>query len=326
MVVGANPEQMIAQGFKPVGRDFPVFLHPKTHEEYALARTERKTAKGHQGFTFHADETVTLEEDLSRRDLTINAIAQDTQGHRIDPFQGQADLQNRILRHVSPAFKEDPLRILRVARFRAYLGAFDFIIAPETLRLMQSMVAENMITELSDERVWQEILKALKTDYPERFFITLQEINLLPTLFPHLTQKGIDALIRAKAISTDPEIRFSALAHEGPYLRSAPKAFSDLRDLSARHFETAMHFSTLNPPSQLALLKNLDALRREDRFDQWLTACHAIRADFPRVLLITALGKLKGINRQAIAKQQHSTHDIQDAIRAAEIIALQTST
>ncbi len=322
MVVGANPEQMLAQGFKPVGRDFPVFLHPKTHEEYALARTERKTAKGHQGFTFHADETVTLEADLSRRDLTINAMAQDESGQLIDPFHGQADLQNRILRHVSPAFSEDPLRILRAARLRAYLGRFDFQIAPETLHLMQDMVMQNAIAELSDERIWQEILKALDTDYPELFFKTLQEINLLSVLFPQLSAAGMAALIRAKTLTTDPVIRYAAVAHEGPYLRVSPKAFAELRDLVEKYFPAGLIFPQLTPTLQLDLFKNLDFLRREERLHQWVKACLAIAAHFPESALNHALKRLKQIDRRSIALAYRNPKEIQAKIYTTELNAL----
>ena len=325
MVVGSNPQEMLAQGFKPVGRDFPVFLHPKTHDEYALARTERKTAKGHQGFTFHADETVTLEEDLSRRDLTINAIAQDESGQLIDPFHGQHDLQKRILRHVSPAFSEDPLRILRVARFCAYLGAFSFQIAPETLNLMQAMVAQNAIAELSDERIWQEILKALNSQYPELFFITLEKINALTALFPKFTHKGIEALIRAKKISQDPIVRFAAATHEGSYLRVAPNAFMELRSLAEKYLEPAIQFTEMTPSLQLALFKHLDFLRREERFEQWIQTGLSISDHFPKAALYAALNKLKNIDRKSIAQQSNTPHEIHQAIAEAELQCLQTS-
>ena len=324
LVVGSSPQEMLAKGFKPVGRDFPVFLHPKTHDEYALARTERKTAKGHQGFTFHADETVTLEEDLSRRDLTINAIAQDESGKLTDPFQGQQDLQKRILRHVSPAFSEDPLRILRVARFRAYLGSFNFQIAAETLQLMRDMVAQNAMAELSDERVWQEVLKALNTDHPELFFITLQDINALEGLFPKLSNHGIAALVCAKKISPDTCIRYAAAAYEGPVLRVIPKAFAELRDLVEKYWQPGLQFTQLTPSQQLDLFKHLDFLRREERFHQWIQACLAITADFPESALMLALKKLKGIDRKAIAKQFSKPTEIHHAIAQAELNCLQT--
>ncbi len=167
VVVGATVEEMLALGYRQVGRDFPVFLHPETSEEYALARTERKTGPGHQGFTVHADPSVTLEEDLIRRDLTVNAMARSVAGELIDPFGGQRDLADRILRHVSDAFREDPLRVFRVARFTAVLH--EFRVAAETRALMQSMAAADALSELSAERVWAELVKALMAEKPERF-------------------------------------------------------------------------------------------------------------------------------------------------------------
>ena len=184
VVVGATPEQMQAKGYKPVGRDFPVFLHPTTHEEYALARTERKTAPGYAGFVFHAAPDVTLEQDLARRDLTINAIAQDASGELIDPHGGQHDLQQLIFRHVSPAFAEDPVRILRVARFAARFA--DFTLASETLELMRQMVAAGEVDALVPERVWQEVSRGLMEAMPSRMFQMLRDCGALPRLFPEL--------------------------------------------------------------------------------------------------------------------------------------------
>jgi tRNA nucleotidyltransferase (CCA-adding enzyme) len=184
VVVGSSPQDMLDEGFQPVGRDFPVFLHPKTHEEYALARTERKTAKGYHGFAFQADENVTLEQDLSRRDLTMNAIAQDADGTFIDPYQGQQDIEQKILRHVSYAFTEDPVRILRVARFAARFS--DFSIAPETMTLMQHMVTAGEADSLVAERVWQEIAKGLMETKPSRMFEVLRETGALKILLPEL--------------------------------------------------------------------------------------------------------------------------------------------
>lgn len=192
VVVGATPEQMAARGFVPVGKDFPVFLHPETHEEYALARTERKSGRGYKGFTVHTSPDVTLEEDLARRDLTINAIAAnagwrgaaDGQPGLIDPFGGQRDLQARRLRHVTEAFREDPVRILRVARFAARFH--DFSVAPETLALMRDMVAEGEADHLVAERVWQELARGLMEDHPERMFAVLRECGALRVVLPEV--------------------------------------------------------------------------------------------------------------------------------------------
>lgn len=184
VVVGATPEQMVALGYLPVGRDFPVFLHPKTREEYALARTERKTAPGYKGFEFHAAPDVTLEEDLVRRDLTINAIAMAEDGRLIDPFGGQNDLRSRVLRHVSLAFEEDPVRILRVARFAARFT--DFSIAAETMALMKKMVESGEVDALVPERVWQEISRGLMEGKPSRMFLVLRESGALNRILPEL--------------------------------------------------------------------------------------------------------------------------------------------
>lgn len=184
VVVGSTPEAMLAAGFKPVGKDFPVFLHPETRDEYALARTERKTAKGYKGFAIHASPEVTLEQDLARRDLTINAIAKTDNGQLIDPFNGVADIQSKTLRHVSEAFAEDPVRILRVARFSARL--VDFNVAPETMALMRQMVDAGEVDALVAERVWQELAKGLMEAKPSRMFEVLRACGALQKILPEL--------------------------------------------------------------------------------------------------------------------------------------------
>jgi tRNA nucleotidyltransferase (CCA-adding enzyme) len=229
VVVGSTPEAMIAQGFQAVGKDFPVFLHPKTHEEYALARTERKTAPGYKGFVVHAAPNVTLEEDLARRDLTINAIAQSEDGSLIDPFHGQDDLKNKVLRHVSPAFVEDPVRVLRIARFAARFG---FTIADETLILIKNMVAAKELDYLVPERVWQELEKALTTTQPSLFFMALREAGALKSLFPEVDRlfgvpqvpkwhpevdTGVHVMMvidQAAKLTDDIAVRFAALCHD----------------------------------------------------------------------------------------------------------------
>lgn len=229
VVVGASPEEMLSQGFRPVGKDFPVFLHPKTQEEYALARTERKNGRGYHGFSFHAAPDVTLEQDLARRDLTINAIAEDNDGKLIDPFDGQSDIKNRILRHVSPAFVEDPVRVLRIARFAARFG---FSIAEETQQLIRQMVDNGELEFLVPERVWQELSKALLTEQPSLFFTSLREVGALQTLFPDVARlfgvpqnpkwhpeidTGIHVMMvldQAARLSEDLSVRFAALCHD----------------------------------------------------------------------------------------------------------------
>jgi len=184
VVVGATPEQMAAAGYKPVGKDFPVFLHPQTREEYALARTERKTAPGYRGFVFHADANVTIEEDLARRDLTINAVARAENGTYIDPYRGREDLADKVLRHVSPAFVEDPVRVLRVARFAARFA--DFSIADETMALMRTMADNGEVDHLVPERVWQELARGLMEAKPSRMFEVLRACGALRKILPEL--------------------------------------------------------------------------------------------------------------------------------------------
>jgi len=186
VVVGALPEELLALGYKPVGKDFPVFLHPRTGEEYALARTERKTGRGYHGFVFQADATVTLEQDLARRDLTINAIAQDEHGVLTDPYHGVRDIEARVLRHVSPAFVEDPVRVLRVARFAARFAPLGFSVADETMALMRQMVRDGEVDHLVAERVWAETRKALGEPQPSAFLRVLRACGALAVLFPEI--------------------------------------------------------------------------------------------------------------------------------------------
>ena len=232
VVLGETPDSMLSQGFRQVGKDFPVFLHPKSQEEYALARTERKTAPGYTGFILHATPEVTLEEDLLRRDLTINAIAMAPDGQLIDPFGGQQDLTNRVFRHISPAFSEDPVRILRIARFAARFKHLGFTSAKETQALMADMVKSGEVDALVPERIWAELFKALKEPSPAAFFHTLRACNALERIIPEINalfgvpqpekyhpeiDTGIHSLLcidQATILSNTPEIRFAALTHD----------------------------------------------------------------------------------------------------------------
>ncbi len=232
VVVGASVDEMLERGFTPVGKDFPVFLHPETHEEYALARTERKTGKGYHGFAFHADKEVTLEKDLIRRDLTINAIAEDEQGNLYDPYHGVQDIKDRVLRHVSPSFVEDPLRVLRVARFAARYADYGFTIADETMAMMQCLVEHDEMEALVAERVWQEVEKALSDHHPRIFFEVLCQCGALARLFPEVDRlfgvpqskqwhpeidTGIHTMMvleQAERLSDKATVRFAALVHD----------------------------------------------------------------------------------------------------------------
>lgn len=232
VVVGTTPQQMLDEGYEQVGKDFPVFLHPQTHEEYALARTERKSGQGYTGFTCYSAPDVTLEQDLLRRDLTINAIAQDENGEIIDPYNGLADLERRLLRHVSPAFNEDPLRVLRVARFAARYAHLSFQIAPETLALMREITDNGEIAHLTAERVWKETENALTSRNPQVFFAVLRECGALKVLFPEIDalygvpapakwhpeiDTGIHTLMTlsiAAQLSPEVDVRFATLCHD----------------------------------------------------------------------------------------------------------------
>jgi tRNA nucleotidyltransferase (CCA-adding enzyme) len=232
VVIGETNESMLRRGFRPVGKDFPVFLHPDSHEEYALARTERKTAPGYKGFAVNAAPDVTLEQDLLRRDLTINAMAMTADGQLVDPYGGRADLEKRILRHVSPAFAEDPVRILRIARFAARYQPLGFTIAPETVALMRQMVAAGEADFLVPERVWAELAKALKEPCPAAFFRALRECGALAAVFPEIDRlfgvpqpekhhpeidTGVHTLMcleQAARLSGKAVVRFAALTHD----------------------------------------------------------------------------------------------------------------
>lgn len=247
VVVGATPEHLLRQKFRRVGKDFPVFLHPETNEEYALARTERKSGSGYYGFECDFSTSVTLEEDLARRDLTINAIAMDEHGNLIDPYHGQRDIQDRILRHVSPAFVEDPVRVLRVARFAARFYSLGFRLAEETRALMYSMVTRGELAHLVPERVWQEMQRSLTEKNPEQFILTLRACDALRVVLPELNalfgvpnpvqyhleiDSGVHTLMvlqAAAALSTDPVTRFAALVHD------LGKAVTPIREWPKHH-------------------------------------------------------------------------------------------
>lgn len=321
VVVGANPDEMLSKGFRQVGKDFPVFLHPETQEEYALARTERKTAPGYKGFKVHASPQVTLEQDLQRRDLTVNAIAQDENGNLIDPFNGQGDLKNKILRHVSDAFIEDPVRILRIARFSARFGKLQFSIAAETTALMKKMVANGEVDELVAERVWAELNKALKEPAPQYFFQTLNESGALQKLFPEEDnlQLGLTTLEQACKLSEDSIIRFSCwVYHLGQEKIKAlcqrlhiPNDYQDLALLLVQHHTTFHTAIELTPTKILETLKTLDGFRRPQRFETFLIAAEAISRSMPgheswphpqREYLYTALVTAQKISAKDLTK------------------------
>ena len=338
VVVGATPEEMIALGYRPVGKDFPVFLHPETHEEYALARTERKTGRGYHGFQFHTAPDVTLEQDLERRDLTINAMARDENGTLVDPFNGAEDLSAGILRHVSPAFAEDPVRILRLARFAARFG---FDIAPETADLVREMVREGEADALVPERVWQELARGLMENEPSRLFEVLHDSGALERVAPELAalfgdaerrQRSLDALDRAAAAGAPLEVRFAALTRElDPYAVDAlsarlklPAAVRDLSFLASRHANTIADAESLTAEGLLELMNSSDAWRRAERFSDLLKAA---LANEPQRTAITrriesARDAAAAVDAGAIARKSSEPEAIREQLNAARLDAI----
>lgn len=285
VVVGSSPEEMQQLGYRAVGRDFPVFLHPATHEEYALARRERKVGPGYRGFSTQFSGDVTLEQDLQRRDLTINAMARDAQGAIIDPFGGQRDLAARVLRHVSDAFVEDPVRILRIARFAARFAGLGFTVAPETLALLRRMVENGEVRALVPERLWRELARALAEPAPEAALDLLQACGALAVLLPELRwdERARGALRAAVAASADASVRFAALLGATPEAAVAalcerlrvPTEFFELATLNARWGARLLEAGNGSADAILGLLEQLDAFRRADRFERLLQAAEA---------------------------------------------------
>jgi tRNA nucleotidyltransferase (CCA-adding enzyme) len=341
VVVGSTPEELIALGYRPVGRDFPVFLHPDTHEEYALARTERKTARGYHGFDFYAASDVTLEQDLERRDLTINAMARDEDGVLVDPFNGAEDLSAGILRHVSPAFAEDPVRILRVARFVARFG---FDIAPETHELMREMVRAGEADALVPERVWQELARGLMEAEPSRMFEVLHECGALGRIAPEIAALFEDsaqaeaalAALDATARDAAPiEVRFAALVRTlDPYAIDAlaqrlklPAAVRDLALLAGRHANVIADAEALPAESILELLNATDAWRRPGRFEQLIQA--AVAGEAQTDASVRKLGRAyeaaAAVDAGALAKATPKGEAIRDRVNAARLEAIRAA-
>ena len=300
VVIGANPEAMQSKGYKAVGKDFPVFLHPESKEEYALARTERKKGRGYHGFEVHASPDITLEEDLLRRDLTINAIAKSESGEIIDPYGGQEDLNNKVLRHVSAAFGEDPLRVLRVARFAAKFHHLGFSIAEETKQLMRHIVTTREILELSPERIWQETQKALTMPSPEQYFLELHKANALSQTHasindefsnPNTQPHGLASLHKLAEHETDACMRLTALLG-GLYFHETeagqqdiqafceklivPRTCKELLLLTVSTQQQCHQVFELNEVELLVLLRSLDAKRKPERFAKLLQVCSAV--------------------------------------------------
>lgn len=300
VVIGASPEEMESKGYKAVGKDFPVFLHPESKEEYALARTERKKGRGYYGFEVHTSPNVTLEEDLLRRDLTINAIAKSDTGNIIDPYGGQQDLENKVLRHVSAAFSEDPLRVLRVARFAAKFHHLGFSVAKETRQLMRHIVTTREILELSPERIWQETQKALSMPSPEEYFLVLHSVNALSQTHssindafsnPNAQPHGLAALRNLAVNEADASMRLAALIC-GLYFDDSekgyqdaltlceklilPKVYKELLLLSVSMQQKCHKVFELDEKLLLKLLRSLDTKRKPERFTKLLQVCSVV--------------------------------------------------
>ncbi|MBV9575251.1 MAG: multifunctional CCA tRNA nucleotidyl transferase/2'3'-cyclic phosphodiesterase/2'nucleotidase/phosphatase [Gammaproteobacteria bacterium] len=296
VVVGATTAEMLKLGYRQVGKEFPVFLHPQTNEEYALARMERKVKPGYKGFTFDTSPHVSVEEDLLRRDLTINAMAIDLETEQlIDPYGGQQDIQAKMLRHVSSAFAEDPVRLLRVGRFLARFSYLGFQVAPETLALMRDMAEAGEVDALVAERVWKELERSLGEKNPEKFFVILAKTHALKILFPalHVDGAGIKALKSAATLTSDTLVRFAALLHALPETETnntetkkiiatlchryrVPNAYQELAQLTALHYQKALAAKTLSAQALVQLFNTLDIFRREERFNKFLLSCLAI--------------------------------------------------
>lgn len=337
VVVGSTPEQMIAAGFTPVGKDFPVFLHPQTHAEYALARTERKSAPGYHGFVFHCAPDVTIEQDLARRDLTINAmaIAEDAPHQIIDPFGGQRDLTTKVFRHVSEAFVEDPVRILRVARFAARLTAFT--VAPETIQLMRSMVQSGEVDALVPERVWQEIARGLMEQQPSRMLVVLNEAHALARILPKIdankrtrqtvdaaAQHGFSLAVRWAVLcaATDP----APLCHR----LKVPTEVRDIALLTFREHSTVQNALALSSEEIVQLLERCDAFRRPARLTQLVEAVRCLHDEtsFPqqayldRVLKAAQTVPTGEIAQATQQRFPNQPQQIAQAIFAARVAAL----
>lgn len=338
VVVGASSKDMLEAGYFQVGKDFPVFLHPKTGEEYALARMERKIKPGYKGFTVESNPSVTLEDDLIRRDLTINAMAEAPDGSIIDPHGGRNDLDAKLLRHVSPAFTEDPVRILRIGRFLARFAHLGFSIAPDTFELMREMVKAGEVNALVAERVWKEFERALSENQPAAFFYVLQECNALPILFPGLGlhSYGMTALQESTKLSTKPSIRLAALLHDlqggKPAIAALcrryriPNAPRELATMTAVHYTSFLKLTEMKPSVLLDLFYILDIFRREERFHDFLITMQAIatahQQSFPANWVHDAAHAVKEGDVQKVVTAGYTGYDLAKQLKLMRLDAL----
>lgn len=338
VVVGATPEQMIQKGFVPVGQDFPVFLHPVTHAEYALARTERKVSPGYKGFVFHADPEVTLEQDLARRDLTINAMARLADdngfpvGEVIDPYGGQEDLQAHLFRHVSDSYSEDPVRLLRLARFAAHFP--DFQIHPTTLDLLKKMKDAGELEALVKERVWQEISRGLMSSYPARMFEALTEIEVLDQFFPKLLQKNSNKFVvlnKAAQLNFNLAQRYAILTagldiqviQQWASMWGIP---SECKEYAVLTFELSTRLTqSSNAENLLDLLDRVDVWRKPERFNELMDVTNLLSSPIKPLVAAYELAKQVDVSQivQQVGEQGSSTGAlIKQAIHQARILAI----
>jgi tRNA nucleotidyltransferase (CCA-adding enzyme) len=333
VVVGASPAEMERLGYRAIGREFPVFLHPESKEEYALARLERKTGPGYRGFVTEFSPAVTLEQDLQRRDLTINAMARGADDALIDPYGGRDDLSRRLLRHVSNAFSEDPVRVLRVARFAARFAPLGFTVAEDTCALMRRMVEQGEVAALVAERVWREMERALGEASPAQFFDTLADCGALPVVLPELHWSAADreALRAAVALSAETQVRFAALAAGTPVsdietlcrrLR-VPARHAELATLSARLQPRIAGAAELDADALLTLLEAADALRRPERFERLLQACEARGSPLEALArLRAAVNSVAAVTLEESQLRALSGPAIATALRAERLVQL----
>ena len=348
VVVGASPDDLLNLGYTQVGKDFPVFLHPQSKQEYALARTERKSGHGYKGFKVYAAADVTLEQDLQRRDLTINAIAKAEDGQLIDPYGGQADLNNRLLKHVSEAFSEDPLRVIRLARFHAHLHHLGFNIAAETKQLAKHLVSSGELATLAKERIWQETHKALQSHSPWVFFTTLMELGALEPLAPPLAKlltgkKNPLAIFQAACKTlTDPADRLAILLHglNKPQLEKLnqqlmlPKQFAQLCLQLSMHQRPLQNYPQLNAEQRFTLLQNCGAIRHPQGMKKLVNLCGLLHSqgqmELPELSFSYSLWqqieadlqRIDSITAQAFIQQGIQGKALGEAIKAAQIATL----
>jgi tRNA nucleotidyltransferase (CCA-adding enzyme) len=344
VVVGSTPEALVAQGYTQVGKDFPVFLHPKSKQEYALARTERKAGQGHKGFEVYAAAEVTLEQDLLRRDLTINAIAQTDDGRLIDPFGGQQDLSAKLIRHVSPAFSEDPLRVLRAARFAAYLHHLGFSIAPETQSLVTKLVQSGELTTLAKERIWQETQKALTSQSPWVYFEVLEECGALEQLMPPLAEllerkpQALTGLQLLGQMDTSIDLRLAGVLYQLNKLQiedlaaqiKLPNAPKTLALAISNHQRALRAYEELDALQRHRLLSSLGLIRKPESLTDLMTLCQAITQskeplfgwNSPEPHILADLHTISSVKPAELMAQGYSGKELGEALKQAQVAQL----